>query len=198
MKIRLALLVGLAGCVLLGGCLDPLPIVLYDQGQPDQGQPDQGQRDADVPTDAEVHDQGPDASAPAIVLEVGFGEPASFMLAPGSGTATAVMGIQGGYHMDMGFRVRGLSAADFNSGDWIIQYEFRTAGGVALSEPISRTLSLAGITFDGTGQVRTGDRVFFLSSDPSPHSQTTITLEVRLIHGSTTVVDAEQVTLVVP
>ena len=52
---------------------------------------------------------------------------------------------------------------------------------------------VVGITFDGTGQVRTGDRVFFLSSDPSAYSQTTITLEVRLIHGSTTVVDAEQV-----
>ena len=188
MHLRFALLVGVVGCAPFVGCLDPLPIVL----------PDQGQRDGDVASDAEVDDLGPDAPAPAIVLEVGFGEPASFMLAPGSGTATAVMGIQGGYHLDMGFRVRGLSAADFNSGDWIIAYEFRSAAGVALSEPITRILSLVGVSFDGTGQVRTGDRVFFLSSDPSVHSLTTITLEVSLTNGSTSVVDTAEVTLVVP
>lgn len=177
------------GFAVLVGCMDPMPIVL-----PDEGVADQGSVDADVPLDAEL-DLGP---GPTLTLEVGFGDTANFMLAPGSGTATAVFGIQGGYHLDMGFRVRGLSAADFNSGDWILSYEFRSAAGVPLSEPISRVLSLVGITFDGTGQVRTGDRVFFLSSDPSAHSQTTITLEVRLMNGAHSYVDTEQVTLVVP
>lgn len=183
-------------CGLLSGCLDPLPIIVPDQGS------EQGTPDGDVPNDAEPDDLGPDAPptdlGPDFILEVGFGEPGSFMVAPGSGTATAVMGIQGGYHLDMGFRVRGLSAADFNSGDWIIAYEFRSSSGVALSEPITRILSLVGVSFDGTGQVRTGDRVFFLSSDPSVHSSTTITLEVSLTNGSTTVVDTAEVTLVVP
>jgi hypothetical protein len=189
----LASVVGFVGCGLLAGCLEPLPIILPDQGR------DQGTLDGDVPTDAEPEDLGPPADlGPGFILEVGFGEPGSFMVAPGTGTATAVMGIQGGYHLDMGFRVRGLSAADFNSGDWIIAYEFRSAAGVALSEPITRILSLVGVSFDGTGQVRTGDRVFFLSSDPSVHSLTTITLEVSLTNGSTSVVDTAEVTLVVP
>lgn len=178
------------GSAVLVGCMDPMPIVL-----PDEGIADQGAVDADVPLDAELDDLGP---GPTLTLEVGFGDTANFMLAPGSGTATAVFGIQGGYHLDMGFRVRGLSAADFNSGDWIISYEFRSATGVPLSEPIARVLSLVGVSFDGTGQVRTGDRVFFLSSDPSAHSQTTITLEVRLMSGAHSYVDTEQVTLVVP
>jgi hypothetical protein len=189
----LASVVGFVGCGLLAGCLEPLPIILPDQGA------EQGTPDGDVPMDAEPEDLGPPADlGPDFILEVGFGEPGSFMVAPGSGTATAVMGIQGGYHLDMGFRVRGLSAADFNSGDWIIAYEFRSAAGVALSEPITRILSLVGVSFDGTGQVRTGDRVFFLSSDPSVHSLTTITLEVSLTNGSTSVVDTAEVTLVVP
>jgi len=98
----------------------------------------------------------------------------------------------------MGFRVRGLSAAEFNSGDWIIGYEVRSAAGTAITEPIARILSLAGVTFDGTGQVRTGDRVFFTSSDPSAHSQTTVTLEVTLMNGTRSYVDREQVTLLVP
>lgn len=166
------------------GCKGDSPI-----DEPDQALSDQGTLDAEQ-GDAEVD--------PNIILEVGFGDPEHFMLAPGSGTTMAVFGIQGGYHMDMGFRVRGLSAADFNSGDWIISYEFRSSTGVPLSEPIARVLSLEGIAFDGTGQVRTGDRVFFTSSDPSAHDQTTITLEVRLTNGTRFAVSTEEVTLVVP
>lgn len=187
--------------------MDPIPIVI-DQGGTDQGRLDGGV-DAQVtdlgPVDGDVgvDDQGRDAApppdlGPGILLEVGYGPTGSFMVAPGAGVATAVMGVQGGYHLDMGFRVRGLTAADFNSGDWIISYAFRGAGGQALSEPIMRVLSLVGVSFDGTGQVRSGDRVFFLSNDPSAFDNTTITLEVTLTRGAQVITDTGTVTLDVP
>lgn len=183
---------------LVTGCMDAIPIEVPDQGhEVDQALPD-ASLDAET-SDLGLDDLGMDADVgPTVILEVGYGDPTQFMLAPGNGTATAVPGIQGGYHLDMGFRVRGLSAADFNSGDWLIAYEYRSATGVPLSEPITRVLSLVGVSFDGTGQVRTGDLVFFASSDPSVHSLTTITLEVRLTNGARTYVDSEQVMLVVP
>ncbi|MCB9660425.1 MAG: hypothetical protein H6726_22465 [Sandaracinaceae bacterium] len=182
------------------GCGDPIPITL-DEGLVDLGSdaqlPDAGPMDGRVPDDL-----GPDADVPdqgsGIILEVGFGPTGGFMVAPGTGTATAVMGVQGGYHLDIGFRVRGLTASDFNSGEWIISYEFRTTGGQVLSEPISRVLSLVGVSFDGVGQVRSGDRAFFLSNDPSPFNNTAITLEVSLTRGTLEVVDTADVTLVVP
>jgi len=66
------------------GCMDALPIVL-----PDQGPIDQALMDANI--DAETRDMDPDGDVgPPVILEVGYGDPASFMLAPGSGTATAV------------------------------------------------------------------------------------------------------------
>ena len=187
--------------------MDPIPIVM-DLGGSDQGRLDGG-ADAQVgdlgPVDGDVGvvDQGRDAApppdlGPSIVLEVGYGPTGSFMVAPGGGVATAVMGVQGGYHLDMGFRVRGLTAADFNSGDWIISYAYRTAGGQVLSEPIMRVLSLVGVSFDGTGQVRSGDRVFFLSNDPSAFDNTPITLEVTLTRGAQVIRDTSVVTLRVP
>ena len=118
----------------LSGCLDPLRVELpTDQGVdagdlgsldlgPSDGALDLG-LDADIPADADV-----DAGLTAI-LEVGFGSTADFMVAPGSGSAMAVMGVQGGYHLDMGFRIRGFTAEDFNSGDWIVRYAFRQHGG---------------------------------------------------------------------
>lgn len=188
-------------CALAGGCGSLIRVDL-DEGVTDQGVdaylPDQGEADGSVPID----DQGPDSARPdlggGILLEVGYGPSDSFMVAPGSGTATAVMGIQGGYHLDMGFRVRGLSAADFNSGSWVITYEFRTAAGQVLSEPISRVLSLVGVSFDGTGQVRSGDRVFFLSNDPSPFNNAAITLMVTLSSGTRVIESTADMRLQVP
>jgi hypothetical protein len=180
------------------GCGGPIPIHV-DEGVPtaDAQVTDAGRVDGDIPADLGPDSAPPDVG-PSIILEVGYGTTAEFMLAPGAGVATAVFGIQGGYHMDMGFRVRGLSAGDFNSGEWIIAYQLRTTAGHVLSEPITRVLSLVGVSFDGVGQVRSGDRVFFISNDPSAFDNAAITLEVTLTRGAQVVVSAVDMTLSVP
>jgi hypothetical protein len=169
-----------------------------DQGRLDAQVPDLGPVDGDVGVLADQGDSATPDLGPGIILEVGYGTAAEFMVAPGAGVATAVAGVQGGYHLDMGFRVRGLTAGDFNSGDWIISYQFRTTAGQVLSEPISRVLSLVGVSFDGTGQVRTGDRVFFISNDPSAFNNAAVTLEVTLTRNAQVVVSTANVTLAVP
>ena len=129
----------------------------------DQSTSDLGPMDAGPTEDAMVPD---DAAAPDVTLEVGYGLGDAFRVLGSGETVSAVAGTQGGYHLDMGFRVRGLSATDFSSGEWLIRYEARDGDGVPFTEPITRILTLTGVTFDGVGQVRSGDRVFLSETRP--------------------------------
>jgi len=129
-----------------------------------------GNSDAGVSPDAAPTDAGagvdatPPGDAATIVprIEIGGGTDAFEPLGPGS-TAELVHGPQGGYHVQIAFRLWGIDP----EGLLIQAHGYDATTGDEITIPAERILTARRVSMEGDHLLRLGDRLVFTTTDPT-------------------------------
>jgi hypothetical protein len=114
---------------------------------------DTGAPDASSPTDAGPTDPR---------IEIGTGTEAFEALGPGT-TVELVNGPQGGYHVQIAFRLWGIDP----EGLLIAAHGYDATTGDEITIPAERVLTARRVSVEGDHLLRLGDRLVFTTTDPT-------------------------------
>ena len=136
----------------------------------------------------EILDTGVDAPGPEVDLGAGL---TAYRDLPASGDSLElVRGAQGGWHIDLGVRVRGFEPTDLSL-TYTATTSARVFGRVQYAVSGGRKFRQS-----GGGWVRPGDRVIFDITDPSQVVGQELTVSVDLVVGGLVLEDSRRVFIV--
>jgi len=143
-------------CLLFAGCSG-------GSGSADAGR-DAGGSDAAMASDTGAPDASPpgDAGRAGPRIEIGTGTEAFEALGPGT-MVELVNGPQGGYHVQMAFRLWEIDP----EGLLIEAHGYDATTGAEVTIPVERVLTARRVSPEGDHLLRLGDRLVFTTTDPA-------------------------------